>query len=103
MMGIYTDDPFEGLYRDPHTSPFEGLYRDPHTSPFGQDPMQAVEEEWYDDVALSIDPERGVAYDFTMRLMKDITGIDEYDGMQDYTYFGLPAEGAAPNILEDFE
>lgn len=102
-MARYTDDPFAGLFNDGMTTADSGLFNDGQTSPFAQSDLSPAESEWYDDVALSIDPERGSAYEYTMNLMKDINGVDETDGMQDYTYFGLPAEGAAPNILEDFE
>lgn len=102
-MARYTDDPFAGLFNYGMTTADEGLFNDGQTSGFTQDSATDYETEWYDDVALSLDPERGSAYEYTMSLMKDINGVDENDGMQDYTYFGLPAEGAAPNILEDFE
>lgn len=59
--------------------------------------------EWYDVIALGIDPTRGVVYEQSVQMMKDITGVDENDGMQDYTFFGIPAVSASPNIFEDFE
>lgn len=59
--------------------------------------------DWYHDIAQSIDPDQGQNYEYVRQLLQDVVGVNEHDGMEEYTYFGLPAVGAAPNILEDFE
>lgn len=59
--------------------------------------------QWYDALALSIDPTRGAAYDYVVNMLQDMVGVSEHDAMQDYTYFGLPAAGASPDSFEEYE
>lgn len=81
-----------------------GGYTDPHRSSdwqtdYAEDGM--VDE--YEAIALAADPSRGDVYESTKQTIRDITGIDENDPEEQYTYFGLPSLAAAPNAFEEFQ
>lgn len=77
----------------------------PH-APWGREPDEGQEQpqqEWYDDVAMSIDPTRGVLHHAAVEHMKQFTGLSTHDDEEDYTYYGLPALGGSSDIFREFD